>query len=125
MAQAKGCWNSLFSTSRKPFPCKSGAASSWNDAGGGPGALGTVAVELGSIVDRIAYQKAAKVRLGGALGVWWDGVGLFLDGYVPVPTGRKTRASRFAINCKHCHCVAQPAAVISLNHGNRCNVKQH
>ena len=79
MAQAQVGWNSLFSTSRKPFPCKSGAASSWNDAGGGPGALGTVAVELGSIVDRFAY-KAANGRLCGALGVWGDGIGLFLDG---------------------------------------------
>ena len=45
----------------------------------GSGTLGTVAVELSSICDRIA-SKAAKVRLWRGLGVWWDGIGLFLDG---------------------------------------------
>ena len=38
---------------------------------------------------RAALTKAAKGRLCGALGVWRDGIGLFLDGYVLVPTGRK------------------------------------
>ena len=48
-------------------------------------------MELWSVVDRIAYQKAAKVRLWGALGVWWDGIGLFLDGYVLVTTVHPAR----------------------------------
>ena len=64
----------------------------------GSGTLGTVAVELWSVVDRIAYQKLPKC----ALGVWWGGIGLFLYGSVLVPTvhparkpepGVKTRVS--------------------------------
>jgi len=54
----------------------------------GSGTLGTVAVELSSICDRIA-SKAAKVRLWRGLGVWWDGIGLFLDGSLAAERSKK------------------------------------
>ena len=56
--------------------------------------LGTVAVELSSIIDRMPIKELPKCACGARLGVWRDGIGLFLDGYVLVPTviGEKTRA---------------------------------
>ena len=56
---------------------------------GGPGALGTVAVELSSIIDRMPIKELPKCACGARLGVWRDGIGLFLDGYVLVPTVEK------------------------------------
>ena len=120
MAQAQVGWNSLFSTSGKPFPWESGASLLFTDAGGRPGSprysCGGALVHC-----RAALTKAAKVRLGGALGVFSDGIGLFLDGYVLVPTGRENPSLQI---CNQLQNIVI-ALCISLNHGNRCNVKQH
>ena len=74
-----------------------------------------------------------NVRLWRALGVWWGGIGLFLDGYVLVPTvhpARKPEPLRVktgsALGASHqAHIlrvrIAQldtvPRQCISLNHG--------
>ena len=60
MAQAQVGWNSLFSTSGKPFPWERGAFLGRRGWVYGPGTPGTVAVELSSIRDRIAYEKLPK-----------------------------------------------------------------
>ena len=85
LAQAQVGWNSLFSTSGKPFPWGSRVFLGLMGAGG---RLGYPWYRCGGALVhcRAALTKAAKGRLWGALGVWGGGIGLFLHGSVLAAT---------------------------------------